>query len=89
MEPTARAHGALEDGGIWVEGDLGATLDQLDQVNPEAATMCRELVAAIVAAEHVEAGSSRELVAEYHERWPAEVLDVEQLEEVRAWLASR
>lgn len=71
-------------------GDVDEQLDRLDEVNPEAAVMFRELLVAAARAEERREGSSRELVAEYRERWGAdEVLDAGQIEEVRAWLASR
>lgn len=70
--------------------DLAGELIELGRRHPEAAAMLRELIAAVVAAERAEAGAGLALIGQYRDRWGGDqVLEPEQITEVRAWLASR
>lgn len=70
--------------------DLADAMIELGQHHPEAAAMVRELVAVCLRAERDTPGAGLEVIREYGSRWGAdEVLDVGQVGEVRAWLASQ
>lgn len=82
--------GVVGGGGVVTGPGLVEQLATLDETHPEAAAMFRELMVAAAVAERAEAGGAEAVLAEYRERCGGvAVLDVEQIAEVRAWLASR
>ena len=77
-------------GGVVIRQGLAEQLVELDRTRPEAAAMFRELLVAAGLAEQAEPGGAARVLDEYRERCGGvAVLDVDQVAEVRAWLASR